>query len=42
MNYGITFHVNRFVGISLESYQGMSEEKNNRFKNYGLKLSVGI
>jgi hypothetical protein len=42
MNYGITFHVNRFVGISLESYQGMSEEKSNRFKNYGLKLSVGI
>ena len=42
MNYGFTFHVNRFVGISLESYQGMSEEKSNRFKNYGLKLSVGI
>ena len=42
MNYGITFHLNRFVGISLESYQGMSEEKSNRFKNYGLKLSVGI
>jgi hypothetical protein len=42
MNYGITFHVNRFVGISLESYQGMSEEKSNRFRNYGLKLSVGI
>ena len=42
MNYGITFHLNRFMGISLESYQGMSEEKSNRFTNYGLKLSVGI
>jgi len=42
MNYGITFHLNRFMGISLESYQGMSEEKSNRFRNYGLKLSVGI
>ena len=42
MNYGITFHLNRFMGISLESYQGMSKEKNNQFTNYGLKLSVGI
>ena len=42
MNYGITFHLNRFMGISLESYQGMSKEKSNRFTNYGLKLSVGI
>ena len=42
MNYGLTFHVNRFIGISLETYQGLSEKNEQEFTNYGLKLSIGL
>ena len=42
MNYGLTFHVNRFIGISLETYQGLSYNKEQEFTNYGLKLSIGL
>lgn len=42
MNYGLTFHVNRFIGISLETYQGFPDKNGQDFTNYGLKLSVGL
>jgi len=42
MNYGLTFHVNRFIGISLETYQGLSDKNEQEFTNYGLKLSIGL
>lgn len=42
MNYGLTFHVNRFIGISLETYQGLSDNDEQEFTNYGLKLSIGL
>tara|TARA_B100000427_G_C15491006_1_gene587590 strand:- start:721 stop:1338 length:618 start_codon:yes stop_codon:yes gene_type:complete len=42
INYGITFHVNRFIGLSLESYQGGPNSDDKQFRNFGLKLSVGL
>jgi hypothetical protein len=42
MNFGLTFHVNRFIGISLESYQGFPDKDEQDFTNYGLKLSIGL
>ena len=42
MNYGLTFHVNRFIGLSLETYQGLPDKNEQQFTNYGLKLSIGL
>lgn len=42
INYGITFHINRFIGLSLESYEGGPNSDSKQFRNFGLKLSVGI
>ncbi len=42
INYGFTFHVNRFIGISLETYQGLPDKNDQQFTNYGLKLSIGL
>ena len=43
MNAGITFHLNRLIGISGEFYQGKSAADNQQeFRNFGLKLSVGF
>ena len=42
MNYGLTFHINRFIGLSFETFQGEPLSDNKQFLNYGLKLSIGL
>lgn len=43
INAGLTFHINRLIGISGEFYQGRSASDNKQeFRNFGLKLSLGF
>tara|TARA_Y100000741_G_scaffold335936_1_gene294210 strand:- start:585 stop:1211 length:627 start_codon:yes stop_codon:yes gene_type:complete len=42
INCGLTFHINRFLGLSIEAYQGGPSSGDKQFRNYGLKLSLGL
>ena len=42
INCGATFHINRFLGLSIEAYQGSPNSDDKQFRNYGLKLSIGL
>ena len=40
--FGTSWHLFRFVGLSLETYQGLENNDKQRLLSYNLKLSIGL